>query len=221
MKLAHPGLAAPIAFEENVIPVLVVENGAMLRKLLAELQDKVEGMGSEFVLSDEEDILDFPRNVEWVRDPLVLPFDSRRFVSPVEKAAAAECAAYEAELTPLFQKLSELAAAIAAGLSFDVVYAPPDRVESLIKCLNFRLDRSDMELPEQVLVYCRLCRAFFNKRLFVFYGLKGYLTDEEALLLYKNMCYEKMQMLLIEPCQRETIRPFERVTIIDRDLCEL
>ena len=43
MKLAHPLLSSPIAFCENQIPVLVLENAAAFREFAVELLQQSEG----------------------------------------------------------------------------------------------------------------------------------------------------------------------------------
>ena len=41
MMLAHPLLQSPIEFKENRIPILVVENGQLFRRLIADLLAKL------------------------------------------------------------------------------------------------------------------------------------------------------------------------------------
>ena len=48
-----------------------------------------------------------------------------------------------------------------------------------------------------------------------------YLSEEELRLLYRSVFYEKLFVLLIEPCQRESALQEEQITIVDKDLCVL
>lgn len=57
--------------------------------------------------------------------------------------------------------------------------------------------------------------------MFIFCGLKAYMSDEELRLFYRSVFYEKLSVLLIESLQRETTRPEEQLTIVDNDLCVL
>ena len=58
-----------------------------------------------------------------------------------------------------------------------------------------------------------------GKTVFIFYGLKACLSREEQEMLFRSILYEKLDVLLIEPFQRENVIKEECVTIIDRDLC--
>ena len=58
MKLAHPLLSSPIAFCENQIPVLVLENAAAFREFAVELLQQSEGQEGAFVLSRADRCLD-------------------------------------------------------------------------------------------------------------------------------------------------------------------
>ena len=51
MKLVHLLLSRPIQFRENSIPVLVMENPVVFRRLVADLIHQSEGKGGEFILS--------------------------------------------------------------------------------------------------------------------------------------------------------------------------
>lgn len=67
----------------------------------------------------------------------------------------------------------------------------------------------------------RLQRAFFGKRLFILYGLKSLLSEEELSSIYRSIFYEKLDLLLIEAWQQTPPGKEEITTIIDRDLCVL
>ena len=67
----------------------------------------------------------------------------------------------------------------------------------------------------------RLQREFFGKQVFIIYGLKLLMTDEELASFYRSVFYEKLSLLLIEPVQTEAPRKEEYVIVIDKDLCVL
>ncbi len=67
----------------------------------------------------------------------------------------------------------------------------------------------------------RLHRAFFGKKLFILYGLKSLLSEDELGSFYRSVFYEKLDLLLIEAWQQLPPRQEEVTTIIDRDLCVL
>ena len=85
---------------------------------------------------------------------------------------------------------------------------------------SLRQPRS-LDLPALLLEWMRLHRAFFGKRLFILYGLKSLLSEDELGSFYRSVFYEKLDLLLIEAWQQLPPRQEEVTTIIDRDLCVL
>ncbi len=81
------------------------------------------------------------------------------------------------------------------------------------------MDTEELSFPELLLEWLRIQRRLMGKRIFILYGLKACLSREEQELLFRSILYEKLDVLLIEPFQRENVIKEECVTIIDRDLC--
>ena len=106
-------------------------------------------------------------------------------------------------------------------LDFSTTFDPIEDPVALVKLLGFRFDREALPFSEEILEWMLLQREFFGKQLFVFCGLKAYMSDEELRLFYRSVFYEKLSVLLIEPWQHETTLPEEQLTIVDKDLCVL
>ena len=58
MKLVHPVLSGPIAFEEGRIAVLTIERPEVFRALVTDLMRQAEGEDGEAVLSERGKVLD-------------------------------------------------------------------------------------------------------------------------------------------------------------------
>ncbi len=75
------------------------------------------------------------------------------------------------------------------------------------------------DTPEQLLEWMLMQRELLGKRLFILYGIKPLLCDDELVAFYRSALYEKLDLLLIESYQREPLLEEECITIIDKDLC--
>ena len=84
MKLAHPLLSSPIAFCENQIPVLVLENAAAFREFAVELLQQSEGQEGAFVLSRADRCLDCAEHLNVFLDFLHPPELEKRLQSKLE-----------------------------------------------------------------------------------------------------------------------------------------
>ncbi|MBQ3379736.1 MAG: type II-A CRISPR-associated protein Csn2 [Clostridia bacterium] len=220
MILAHYLLSTPISFKENVINVLTVEEPRTLRSFLTQLTAQQQGDEGGFVLSDKSGILEFSKYAAVITDAFGMTLNSKNIRSRLEKQAVSYAEGHERELTCALNAVNELGALTAMDFSENVACSFVETAD-LIKTLGFYIDEEGLELPQKALEYMRIYRSFFGTRLFVFCGLKAYLSQDELSGLYKSICYEKFDVLLIESSYREPVLPIEINRIIDADLCEI
>ena len=119
----------------------------------------------------------------------------------------------------LISEINAVAAQISTELEFSAAFNPIETPDALVKLMGFHLDRESLSFPELLLEWMRVQRRFFGKRLLIFYGLKAWLTREELEAFYRQVFYEKYNLLLVEPFQRYAALEGECLTIIDEDLC--
>lgn len=106
-------------------------------------------------------------------------------------------------------------------MDYDNSYSPLTEPDGLLRILDYRPNREVMGLPEQLLEYMRMQRAFFDKRLFILFGLKAILRRDELTGFLRTIRYEKLDVLLLDAFQRGPAVEGEALTIIDEDLCIL
>ena len=221
MTLMIPLLEQPIVFAENRIQLLVVENQPALRQLLEALHAQTEGQAGDLILAERFEPQDFSRLAVLIMDPFCLDTGTKRFAAKLQQAVAEAAETHEAALSALYSQLYDLASQIAVELDFSAAFDPIEDPSVLVKLLGFRLDVESLPFSERILEWMVMQRNFFGKQLFVFFGLKSYLSDEGLRLFYRSVFYEKLSVLLIESCQRETVLQEEQTTIVDEDLCVL
>lgn len=221
MTIYHPLLNRPIRFEENRIQVLVIENGVALRRCLEDLHSQMAGCSGEFILAENYQPIELRRYAALATDPLHPDLDSRRLSGKILQTVEKLAEDQEPKLRQLLAEINDFAAELCMGLDFEATFAEQESAEGLLKLLDFHLDRDSLDLPSLLLEWMRLQRAFFEKRLFILYGLKSLLSEEELTSFYRSVFYEKMELLLIEAWQQTPPREEEITTIIDRDLCVL
>lgn len=222
ITLAHTDLFRVLEFAENTVSVLVIENQILLRSVVSELLSQVSSGDGEFVLSDDHEIVELHKAAEIITDPFRLDMADRRFQSKINQEAVRVCnAELETETVNLLASANRLGAALVASLDFSADYTAPADISGFLKLLDLHIETNDMVLPERLLEYVKLCRRFLGKKLFIFLNLKNFLSDNELRLFYDAIIYEKFDVLLIEGVQRQKTCAYERVYIIDSDLCEI
>ena len=205
MMLAHPLLQSPIEFKENRVPVLIVENGQLFRRLIGDLLAQENGEPGEFALSENAGLIEL---------------DGRRIVTKIQQMAVTAAEDQPAKTAECLAALNDYGAALTAAIPFNVTFSEMESADDVVKALAFRVDTEEMSVPEQLLEMMRLHRECFRRRLFVFVNLKSFFSEDEITLFYQSVFYEKLSVLLLESGQKEPVRPCEEVRIIDKDLCE-
>ena len=98
MMLSHYLFSQPIQFDENIVNVLVVENGAFFRELVYALQNESDGSEHGFYLSSGLERLNLSKEAEVLTDFFTLDFASRPITTQLTREAAICCTGREKEL---------------------------------------------------------------------------------------------------------------------------
>lgn len=101
---------------------------------------------------------------------------------------------------------------------YPVTYDDQIEISELFKVFEVRFDESSDSLAEFVLNYFRMVSRVLGLKLFVFVGVKQYLSREELSFLYRSLFYEKIFLLDIESEQKDILEE-EKTVIIDKDQC--
>lgn len=219
MKLVFPLLPEPLCFEENRVNVLIVEDPFTLRNMVKDLCEQAEGLAGDFVLSLRDTPQEMAKLTAVLVDPLHPETASKKLAGKILKTVSDAAQDHENDMNTILSGINSLASKISLEMRFPAVFDPLEGPSELFKLLNFRLDSEGLDLPELLLEWMLLQREYLGKRLFVLIGLKSYLSREELKAFYQAVFYEKLDLLLIEPFQRESPMEEECVTIIDEDLC--
>lgn len=219
MTFAYPLLNEPLRFEENSVRILVIESQPELRRFISVIQQQLRGLSGEFVLADGDNILDMAQNLLFISEVFSPDLNSKKFQSKIFRDACLVGAEFSEEFYELISNINSLAVKIGSALEYDAVCEPFDNLEDLVKLMGFHIDEGVLGFSERLLEYMELNRKFFGKRLFVFYNLKALMSPEEMVLFYRDALYRKFDLLLLEDCQRYSVEEYERVIIVDKDLC--
>ena len=215
MKLTCPYLNSPIVFKEGLVEVLTVENPVAFRNIV----QSIRFCDKEYVLSDDKGLLDLSKSVEFIENVFSPDFSSKTLISKIASEASQIAMDDYESLCGIMTSLNEYGEKISSKLDFASTFSPCEDVDRLMKFFAFSVDFDALDITEAILEYMRLCRKYFKKSLFVFVNLKCFLSENERELFYKNLAYEKFNVLLLEAFQLEKNVAFENNTIIDRDLC--
>ena len=221
MRLAHYELSEPIEFAENEINTIVIENPVFFRRIACELIDQVNGKKGDFILSEDNGIIDIAKTVDVISDLFRLSFDSRAILSQVSQAVTIESQSLTEQTESIRAGIVALAQTITSKLDFNASFNDLFDIGGVLKLLNFSVAAEEMTFCEKLIDYISFLNKYMKKRLFIIYHLKSCLDAKELDEFYKIMQYKKINILLLESSCKEPIGENEKMRIIDKDLCEI
>ena len=220
MMMSWPLLDRPITWDEESVPLLVVENPKALRRLLETMQGEACSGDGDVVFSDGIKPFDAAKAVELITDPLSLDFSAKQLATKLTQAAMETGEDFSERLYEITTMLNDVASQIALNMDYDVTFSELDNFTELLKMMKFHPDAEDLPLHERLMEYMRLSRGLLGKKVFVVYGLFELLGAEEFDYLLAEVTGRKFNVLLVEAHQPEPTEHVQTV-IVDKDLCIL
>lgn len=207
---------------ENHINVLVLENPTIFSKMIKELLEQKEGYDGEFILSEKNELVKINSYIEIITDIFNLDFNSKKIINKIYNTLKENTNLDLIEQTQnLYKEINIFISHLIQYSDYALTYDENIDIANIFKICNLKIDIDAKNLLEQVVNYISLHTAIFNTKIFVFINLKCMLCEKELLQLYKNVSYEKIHILLIENNFKNIIQPYEKVFILDNDMCEL
>jgi len=221
MRLMHNIFSRPIEFRENEINVLVIENPTILLQLTHELINQSKGEEGRYILSNNFEPVEISKSCEVITDIFSIDINKRKIITKVynllETKIMNDCYIQVLEMRTLLCSLMEEFIDLS---DLPMSYNHEIDVIGIMKLVELKIDAYCENILETVINYIDVINELFGVSCFVFLNIKCYFTYQEMLEIYKHVHYKKINLLLIEGTNRETLAG-ERLRIIDIDLCEL
>ena len=223
MRLAHSSLHFVIPFEENQIPVLVVEEQALFRSLVQEVISQTQGEKGNFVLSDDWVPIPIDKNLLSVTDVFSLNLNERRLMTALHKEAGllAHSEKLYIQTAQMKAYLTDWLTSLELEMDYPITYDEEIDITSLLKAINFQFDTGGIELPGQLERYIQIVNEFSKMKLIIFVNLHSLLRLDELDQMYRSARYRKARLLLLESRLPLYEHADERRFVVDKDLCEL
>lgn len=222
MKLMHPWLQSPICFRENRIQVLIIENRELFSRLISELCEQSEGKAGNFVLSENDLLLECIDCLDVVVDYFHLNPDKKRLHAKLlNKMKAAAHQELQMETIDLLSHLQKYLATLIEQFDYPLMLEQDSDIAAILKACGPKLQFRTGTLAENLLDYMEVCRDLGKVTCFVLVNCKDYFAQETLRQFYEGILYRKLNVLLLESEQRGKIREIEEIRLIDEEFCEL
>ena len=218
MKLVHPYYFREIDFENEEPHTLVVERGSFFRQIITELLYESENGIGDYVLSENNEILNFAKCCSIIMNPFMLDFQNKQIKSGLQKQAV-ELLNTENETADIICQINQLGLRVANQFGLPVTIKQDIGVSDLVKLLDFKIDTGDLSFTEQIIEFCKLSRDLSETKLFIIINIKDYMDPDEFMLTMDMFRNEKINLLMLENRQHPLMDDLQNTIIVDSDYC--
>ncbi|MCJ0544405.1 type II-A CRISPR-associated protein Csn2, partial [Enterococcus cecorum] len=170
---------------------------------ITELQEQIIGNEGKFVLSDENEILSFKKDMSLILSPLEIDYNDKKFINELFKEIKdivqsgelyEEYVFVKSELVKLMERISE-------SIDYPLQYSEDLEVSSLLKMMQVKFDFQDTNYFERLITFVQLSQRLLRKKLLIFVNLSSFLSENQLVELEKIAKYEQIKILLINSYQ--------------------
>ena len=217
MKLANSKFFETLEFECGS-QTLVVENVELLRTIILQLKFQINNKIGDFILSDDDAILDISKNILLITDVFEISSLSKQLKNKLQQYVETS---YDNDdlYQDVYQKLIEFGNDLTNSSPYPLCFNQEISKFDIIKLLDIQFEHNYSSLLEEVIDYIDIFSQIIKTKLFVFVSLRSFLTDEEFNNFMKIMDYKGIRVLLIERYLSLDNGINNNVHIIDKDLC--
>ena len=219
MRLINSDLDLDIVLEENKAFVLTVENKQILSEILQMLWVQAQGKEGSFVLSDGVEPVKFDKFAECIFNPFSVECNNKKILGKIykdmENISKQEC--YE-EMDKLNREILNFFDLIFSKTDYSIDYSMDIDICNLFKMYNVKIEEEDTEFLLNLLNYMKFVHKVCGTEIFIFYGLKNMVEEEQLMQFYDDCFYEKIYVILIEG-RFEGKNVKEKGFILDKDRC--
>lgn len=213
-------LSKPISLTKEKISVLYIENYQLYRKTVEAFYHDCDDE-SEIVFSQNFVPIKYKNNVCFISDYFNLDFSSQMLKRIYEDLSLysntylyEETAKIKADILNFLELLSQ-------GYDYDFDFKDDTDIVDLLKMQNFKPILTSDNLAEKLLDYIIMVKKYSSVKCFVLLNLHCFFSAKELELIYKELKYQNIEVLVIENIMHYNRLETETVYVIDEDLCEI
>lgn len=226
MKLVIESIKKEFIFDNEIKGYeLIIENKKFRTDLLFGLYNQML-LGNEkpFILSDEKkiELLSLQKFAHVVIDPFSVDINNKNILNKIIKKLVSISTKENLynDTINIEESLIKYAEKMIDSLSAENELTYQINIETVIKSMGIKFETDYDNFLHKLTSFISILREWTDTKLFIFYGIRDFLSNEEfneflKMLTYKDICY-----FIIEKSNQGIVEGLDK-TIIDIDLCEI
>lgn len=219
MKLVHGKYNLCLSILEEKPSILVLENPDVMSELVSSLLRQSIGSEGDFILSNNDELIDFQKCVEVILNPFSIDFNNKKIISSLYANLSRTGNDYIEKKSEVLQKSVSLLDFLISKESFvGLTYTFDFEWNSFFKMFGVQFEDEYESLIMKLTEYLKLLSAFSKTKLIIFINLSSYLSQNDLNQLLKTALYCKIRVVFIENNDQLTFSK-SNVCILDKDKC--
>ena len=176
-----------------------------------------------FVLSNEEKEIKLSKKVEIILDFYSLDINNKKIITKVynklkeistEEDMYVETGKINSEIVRYVDKIVDIS-------DYPLEFSIDIDIVDLFKMANVKFLKDYTSELDRICDYISVVNEITGKDIFIFVNFRDFFKLEELEEFYKFVAYKKIFLIMIENEVNDVCNEFEKVFVLDKDLCEI
>ena len=217
-----------IDFSKNHINVLQIQNKKLFAKMVSSFNNMCKGLSVEcdevITLLEQDEIVDFTKNVLFVVDFLNFDFNQRR-IQTVLYQYIDKIIKLEPEILSNINNLQDSIhiefMSIMEEFPFEILCKKDSSILDILKMYGIRIKANvDEKIIEKLFKLVELVQCLDLAKLIILVNVKQYLDSDEIVEFYKYCVYNYVKLLVLERGLEVSPLERERILFVDENFDE-
>ena len=217
-----------IDFSKNHINVLQIQNKQLFAKMVSSFNNMCKGLSVEcdevITLLEQDEIVDFTKNVLFVVDFLNFDFNQRR-IQTVLYQYIDKIIKLEPEILSNINNLQDSIhiefMSIMEEFPFEILCKKDSSILDILKMYGIRIKANvDEKIIEKLFKLVELVQCLDLAKLIILVNVKQYLDSDEIVEFYKYCVYNNVKLLVLERGLEVSPLERERILFVDENFDE-
>lgn len=219
MRIVCNSYGLDLLLEENCVTELLIDSPEHFQSFLYGLLEQYNGGDDYIIISEADKNLRLNKVAEIITDPFHVDVNNRKILTQLYCSMIRESMDTNLEMMLQLQTAMEkFVIEVCEQSEYSLSYNSNPDFSDLLKLYNVHIDIDGLDLASKLLSYIKLSHRILNTSLYIFVNLKAFFSNEVLEQLFKTICYEKVNILLVERYDSSVLEHEKRV-IIDKDAC--
>ena len=222
MKLINSLMKFEIVTEEGYFNSLIIENRDFFRSAIQDIYSQINGREGNFVLSENNKIIDFSKNAELITQFVPFESNSKKLITKLYSSIKSSVTEPD-----IYMKIAEIKSnifrymdSIANEFDFNVKYNEDFDITVLLKMVDLKFESEYETLSENVLEYILNSEGLEGSKLHILVNFRSYVNKDELECFCTTLVKHNISLLLIDNFEYEKFDCEKRV-IVDEHFCEI